>query len=467
VTQLLPRPGSGADDPVPATGLDGEPITEADAEAYVSGICFKTGPPRRVGVELEWLVQYRADPTRRVPHELATTVAAAAIVRYGTLSVEPGGQVEYSSAPGDDLDACVAATRADLAQLRAAFTGAGLCLTGQGIDPYRSPKRVVDAPRYAAMEAFFDRDGPAGRWMMGCTASVQLCLDAGTESGPSGYARRWRVAHAIGPVLVAAFANSPLVRGRPSGWRSTRQAVWGRIDPGRAAPPNGAHSPLDTAHDPRHAWARYALDARVLCVRRGSGEPWTAEPGLTFRDWIRRGGSGRRRGDPGRPTRDDLAYHLTTLFPPVRPRGYLELRMVDAQPGDGWVVPLAVSTALLDDPTAGDGALAATEPLWAGAGRGRGAGTGGAGRGRGAGTTGGAGGGRGAGTTGGDGPWRRAARYGLADPALAAAARACFDHAVAGLARLGVSAEVRGAVADFADRYVHRGRSPADDVLAT
>ena len=411
MTQLLPHPGDGR--PVE---LAGEPIGEDDAEAYISGICFKTGPPGRVGVELEWLVQDRADPTRRVPHDLVTAAAAAAVVRYGTLSVEPGGQLEYSSVPGASLDACIEATREDVAALRAAVGGAGVRLAGHGVDPYRSPQRVLDAPRYAAMEEFFDRDSPAGRWMMGCTASVQLCLDAGTEAGSTGYERRWHLAHAVGPVLVAAFANSPIVGGRATGWRSTRQAVWARVDPSRAGPvrrPDGSR--------PRSEWSRYALDARVLCVRRAPGQPWTAEPGLTFRRWIH--GAGDRR-----PTRDDLDYHLTTLFPPVRPRGYLELRMVDAQRDDGWVVPLAVVTALLDDVAAGDAALAAVARLGAGA-------------------------------------WSRAARHGLADRGLAAAARACFAAALDALPRLGVSAPVRAAVAAFAERYVHRGRCPADDLL--
>jgi glutamate--cysteine ligase len=165
----------------------------------------------------------------------------------------------------------------------------------------------------------------------------------------------------------------------------------------------------------------------VLCVRREPGSSWRADPGLTFRRWI-------RRREPGRPTRDDLDYHLTTLFPPVRPRGYLELRMVDAQPDDGWVVPLAVASALLDSPAIADDVLAATEAVWA--------------------------------PSGGAGPWLVAAREGLADRELAAAARACFALAAGSLARLGVAPSIRAAVADFAERYVHRGRCPADDLLA-
>ncbi|WP_328667218.1 glutamate-cysteine ligase family protein [Streptomyces sp. NBC_00322] len=77
----------------------------------------------------------------------------------------------------------------------------------------------------------------------------------------------------------------------------------------------------------------------MLCVRRSDGLPWTAPDGMTFRDWLRTG---------ERPaTLADLNYHRTTLFPPVRPRGHLELRMIDAQPGDGWMVPLALVSVLM------------------------------------------------------------------------------------------------------------------------
>ena len=85
--------------------------------------------------------------------------------------------------------------------------------------------------------------------------------------------------------------------------------------------------------DPRAAWARYVLDAQVMCVREPGSTRWVAPSGLTFRNWIRGAAS------PG-PTADDLTYHMTTLFPPVRPQGHLELRVIDAQPGDdGWIVP--------------------------------------------------------------------------------------------------------------------------------
>jgi glutamate--cysteine ligase len=341
--------------------------------------------------------------------------------------VEPGGQLELSSAPAVTLGDLVEVTGRDLATLRDAAAAAGLELCGYGLDPLRPPRRVLDLPRYAAMERFFDRDGPWGRQMMCGTASVQVCLDAGDESpGRSGYRSRWRLLHAIGPVLVAAFANSPLRRGRPTGWRSARQQVWANMDPGRTRAPGAGG-------DPRDAWAAYALDARLMCVRDPASADWTAPPGLTFRDWVRRGGSGTLRA----PTPEDLDYHLSTLFPPIRPRGHLELRMIDAQPRDGWIVPAAVTAALAGDDRAADAALAAAEPVWDGPDP----------------------------YSGGRDPWLRAARSGPADPRLSRASRQCFEAADAALARAGAPGPIRQAVADFTERYVLQDRCPANDQL--
>ena len=428
-------------------------IHEESAAEHIHGICLKTGPPRRVGVELEWLVRDARDPSLPVPAgrvaaavsgfgagrlkpghgvsgedpcgpELPTSSAARFLPSGAPLTTEPGGQLELSSLPADSLAELVRATRADLAALRAALAAHGLELAGIGLDPLRPPRRVLDLPRYAAMEAFFDYGGPWGRQMMCGTASVQVCLDAGDDSdGPSGYRWRWRLLHALGPVLVAAFANSPLRDGKPTGWASSRQQVWARMDPGRTRPPR-----LDS--DPRAAWAAYALDAELMCVRDAHSPDWSVPRGLTLRDWVRADGRRLRR-----PTVDDLDYHLSTLFPPVRPRGHFELRMIDAQPGDGWIVPLAVASVLLDDARASDTAMAVGERLWAGQ------------------------------SSDGIGLWRRAARQGPADPDIARASRECFEAAVAALSRQSASAQVRSAVDAFTERYVSRDRCPADDQL--
>ncbi|CAM5647181.1 Glutamate--cysteine ligase EgtA OS=Streptomyces violarus OX=67380 GN=egtA PE=3 SV=1 [Streptomyces violarus] len=197
-----------------------------------------------------------------------------------------------------------------------------------------------------------------------------------------------------------------------------------RIGPGRAGGP-----PLDA--DPRGAWSRHVLDSPVMCVRR-DGAPWDVPEGLTFREWI-------RTGVPRPPTREDLDYHVTTLFPPVRPRGHLELRMIDAQPGDdGWIVPLAVVAALFDDPETAETAYRAVKPLAE----------------------------RTLGLPAPHNPlWLDAARSGLADAELREVAVTCFTAALDALPRLGATPEVTDAVTDYLDRYVVRGRSPADDLL--
>jgi glutamate--cysteine ligase len=405
---------------------DSPGLSPDDAEAHVRGVCFKTGPPGRVGVELEWLVKDSADPAAAVsPRRLAEALAPLVLPAGSPLSLEPGGQVELSSPPASSLLACLRATATDAAALRQALGAAGLVLAGEGLDPYRDPPRVLTQPRYDAMEAFFDRAGPCGRMMMRATAGVQVNLDAGDESGGlSDYRRRWRLVHRLGPPLVAAFANSPLWRGRPTGWCSTRQAVWARLDPYRARPPV-PHA------DPRGAWARHALDSELMCVRRPEPYDWRAPSGLTFRAWAAGDGDGLRR-----PTREDLDYHLSTLFPPIRPRGWLELRMIDALPGDDWMVAAAVATVLLDDPVAADAAWNATDPLCAGPGE-----------------------------QPDEAVWTRAARVGPADPALGKAVRACFTAAEAALASLPGAEPLRRAVTAYAERYPERGRCPADDRL--
>ncbi|AZQ32793.1 ergothioneine biosynthesis glutamate--cysteine ligase EgtA [Streptomyces cyaneochromogenes] len=402
-------------------------VTEPEVEALVRGICFKTGPPRTLGVEVEWLVHELRGPQLPVtPERLEAAYAALRTVPLrSALTVEPGGQLELSSPPATSLMECIGTVSADLDAVRAVLRGHDLGLVGLGNDPWHSPRRFLREPRYDAMEASLDRAGPAGRAMMCTSASVQVCLDAGYEEpGPLGHGRRWWLAHQLGAVLVAAFANSPLAGREPTGWLSTRQLLWMEIGAGRAGAP-----PLDG--DPRAAWARHVLDSPVMCVRRDGG-PWDVPDGLSFREWT-------RSGVPRTPTHEDLDYHLTTLFPPVRPRGHLELRMIDAQPGeDGWIVPLAVTAALFDDAKAAETAYRAVKPLAE----------------------------RALSLPAPHNPlWIDAARCGLADPELHEVALECFAAALEALPRLGATAEVRDAVAAYHDRYVVRGRCPADDLL--
>lgn len=407
------------------TALVPEPSRElsvAEAETYVASICFKTGPPGPVGVEIEHVVHDRHDSGLHVTAGRARSALAPAgglLPGGGAISFEPGGQVEISSACAADLPSLLTATRADYRTVTDLLAANGLYPGPLALDPLREPVRSLDHPRYAAMERHFDRTGPEGVVMMCSTAAVQVSLEAGQPGrGPLSAIERWNRLHGLIPILVAMFANSPFRHQTPSGWKSTRHRVWARIDPTRTAPVTGAAR----ESDPASAWARYALAAKVLCIQSARAD-WDAPPGLTMRDWL----NGR---GPRPVTGADLDYHLTTLFPPVRPRGFLELRVIDAQEGPGWEVATAVVTALMDDPQAAEAADVACAVL----------------------------GGR-AGIAG------LAARDGLANPMLAAAARSCAEAALAALPRLGADRATIDRVGGFLERYTLRGRSPADERL--
>ena len=408
---------------------DGAALTEATAAAYIAAAAFRIGPVGRVGVELEYGVR---DPAARTQRPSIDRVRAATAPLLdplpcgGAISIEPGGQIEISSAVGADLDACVTSTAYDLALTTRALADAGLVLEGTGLDTTRKPRLVTDQPRYVALAAYHDRSGGKGRQVMCNSASVQVCLDAGDDSdGVHGYRARWRLADSLGPVFLAAFANSPHVTRRGVRWVSYRQALRFATDAGRTRAPK-LRFPTDTgrlrrATEPREAWADYALSARVVMI--AGPEPWEVPVKLTMRDWLRGHG-------PREVTLEDLERHLGTLVPPVRPRGYLEFRMIDQQLGGGWVVPAAVVSALMDDPVAAAVALEATTAVRSRLRRHR--------------------------------DWVASAREGLGDPLLAAAALTCFEAAAEALARQGVSARIQASVALFIEEYVAQGRCPAD-----
>jgi glutamate--cysteine ligase len=375
----------------------------AAAGSHLARICFKTGPPMFTGVELEWTVHDAADPARPVDRErlraalgrhspvTIDSTSPAEQLRHGsTVTVEPGGQLEISTAPRSSVAALILATEADIAQVNGLLKAAGLVLGRTGIDPWRPPRPVLDTPRYRAMRCVFDRGGPAGRTMMYSTAGLQVCLDAGEAVD---LAARWAVVHAVGPPLLAAFATADRHAGRRTGWASARMAAWLAIDPARTRP---VWSPARPHQDPIAAWTEYVLAAPLLCLRE-DGPDWTPPAGVSFADWI-------DGALPRPPTTDDLDYHVSTLFPPVRPRGYLEVRYLDEQAGPEWTVPLAVLSALLVDPGTVRAARAISEPV--------------ADR------------------------WHPAARYGLGDPPLATAAAALLDLALEVLPRLDLPARL-------------------------
>jgi glutamate--cysteine ligase len=395
-----------------------EPVlTELEARRVVGDAArgASTSVPNaqhRVGIELEWLAVRLDDPCHSAPFDSLQAAAASlgSLAGGSRISFEPGGQVELSSPALEGLAACATISR-DATTLRTALEAVGVGLLAIGLQPGGDRDRVVRTPRYDAMEAFFDADGGAGRTMMRNTAAIQVNVDHGRGEERE---RRWRLAHDVGPMLSAAFANSPLSRGEPTGWRSTRLAVWFELDPGRSQPVPGTSPYPD-------AWASYALDARVMMVRRSPDDHVPMTDPLEFQSWIAHG------HQLGWPTRDDLDYHLTTLFPPIRPRGWLELRMIDALPDPWWRVAVAVSDAIVSDPTLDPCVRGASRPV--------------------------------------RNLWREAARDGLAHPGLGRAARDCFHAALDVLPSRGADQPTLDATGEFIDRYIDRGRCPADDRL--
>jgi glutamate--cysteine ligase len=388
-------------------------LTLDDVFAHVDGLVVPRRPDRQVGIELEWLVADAADRNRRLAVDECEAVVrdVGPLPHGGRISIEPGGQLELSTAPHPDLHRACEAAATDLFRLDRVCHRHGLELLALGADPVRPPERIVRAPRYNAMQQHFDRTSRSGVTMMCNTASIQLNVGLGRDR--ADMVRRWHRANALGPALTACFANSPFTEGLPSGWQSTRLRSWWGIDATRTAP-----VPLDI--DPVSAWQRYALDADVMLIRRDDQTFVEVEPGFTFAQWLDRG------HELGFPTLLDLDYHLTTLFPPVRPRGWFELRMFDALPTPFWHVAVAVATALIDD-DAGDAAIDAsrgTHHLWV-----------------------------------------DAAQLGLAHPHLARAADDVFVLALDALPRVGADEATVNVATTYYERWVARRRSPADDLL--
>lgn len=393
-------------------------LTRGDARRLVAerGFGRSAGSacaPRRVGIELEWLAVDLGAPASPAPFD----VTRAAVAALGTLpggslcTFEPGGQVELSSPPLP-LAHTIEAAALDTTILGEELARHGVGLVAVGLEPGPQRDRVVHAPRYDAMEAFFDGGGGAGRTMMRSTAALQVNLDLGDAIDVTC---RWRAAHDLGPMLAAMFANSPFGVDGPSGYRSTRLAVWQGIDETRT----GSVGDVRGA-DCHRAWVDYVLDARVMQICESDEHHEPVVGSLTFGEWLDAGHS------LGWPTIDDLEYHLTTLFPPVRPRGWLELRMLDALPSPWWRVAVALADVLVHDDSlrAEVDHASTTRDLW-----------------------------------------HEAARDAVAHPGLGAAALECIDAALVRLPEAGADDETITAAVEFRDRYTARGRTPADDLL--
>ena len=386
-----------------------EMASSTAAAQYIADSCLADAPTGSVGLEMEGHCHDPADSYRRPSWaEISDVLELLPALPGGSaVTVEPGGAVELSGPPADGVMPAIDAMNRDQAVLRSAFADAGLGLVFLGADPLRPPKRINPGARYRAMEQFFaaSESAEAGAAMMTSTASIQVNLDAGPQEG---WAARIRLAHALGPTMIAIAANSPMLGGEFTGWVSTRQRVWGQMDSARCGPILGV-----SGDDPGTDWARYALKAPVMLVH--NPEAVAVTHWVPFADWV----DGRVLLGHRRPTIADLEYHLTTLFPPVRPRQWLEIRYLDSVPDAFWPAVLFTLVTLLDDPVAADIAAEAVEPVAT--------------------------------------AWDTAAQAGLRDRRLYEAANRCVA-AAAERAPAGLTDAMQRLI-----RYVEQGRCPGDD----
>jgi len=398
---------------------EAEPLTVDAAYARSHQAALTPSAVGQVGLEIEThlvnldavadpVVWGRVDP---MPDAVCAAAGRSAV------TLEPGGQLELSGPPASGILTTVTELQDDGERARLALAELRLGVVHAGADPLRPPRRVNPRPRYRAMEEHFAATGRAepGAVMMNSTAALQVNLEAGPESDwPERVAR----AHRLGPTLIAISASSPWLHGRDTGWKSARQRAWNGLDARACGPVPGCVAPEaadDAALDPASAWARYALRAPVAFVRTGDDHEVTAvRTPVPFERWA----SGEIRLAGRAPTAADLDIHLTTLFPPVRLRGYLELRYLDMTAPCWWPAIAAVATTLMDDPVAADLATEATERAAL--------------------------------------RWTNAARQGLDDAVLADSARRCL-----GIAAQRVPAPLGPAVAALAD-LVESGRCPGD-----
>lgn len=323
----------------------------------------------------------------------------------GVLSYEPGGQIEFSSPPFRSASALLASLRAVVAPLRSEAREWGMELLSVGIDPVNAVSDIplqLPGSRYARLTRFLEDAGTGGTRMMRQTAAFQCSLDWCGDAFP-----RWRFLNALAPYVVAVFANSPVYRGADTGERSFRARVWRELDGGRTG--------IFPCADPVGEYLEFALDAPAILLPEEAGD-WRP-----FREW----------NDLGRATLDDWHAHLTTLFPDVRPKGFVEVRGADAVPPEWYAAPLAFLGGLTyHEPTLAAAAEIAGDPD----------------------------------------PelLDRAGRLGLGDERIGAAAHDLFALALRGAEALGPTFLCPGDLEEarvFFDAYTRRGRSPADDAV--
>ncbi len=238
------------------------------------------------------------------------------------ISLEPGGQVELSGGPLDNIHQTCDEVNDHLREVKAVADEIGVRFIGLGAAPIWTHEEMPLMPkgRYKLMDGYMGRVGTMGRVMMRRTCTVQVNLDFASEAD---MVQKLRVAMALQSVATALFANSPFFEGKPNGHKSWRSRVWRDLDADRTGIPAFVFE--DGFGFER--WADYALDVPMYFVYRDG--KYIDALGQSFRDFMK----GKLPALPGEtPTLSDWADHLTTLFPEARIKKYMEMRGADGGP---------------------------------------------------------------------------------------------------------------------------------------
>lgn len=277
--------------------------------------------PGGIKAMLDGLTRFGWSPIEEAGHVIALERKNAEGFS-ASISLEPGGQFELSGAPLKDIHDICNETGQHLMEVKQVADQLNLGFLGLGFDPMwrREDIPVMPKGRYDIMRAYMPRKGSLGLDMMLRTCTIQANLDFDSEAD---MVMKFRTSLALQPIATALFANSPFTEGKPNGFLSARANVWTDTDPDRTGM-------LDFVFEDGFGYERYAdyaLDAPMYFAKRG--ETYVDLSGQSFRAFM----DGKLDALPGdRATAQDWADHLTTLFPEVRLKQYLEMRGADGGP---------------------------------------------------------------------------------------------------------------------------------------
>lgn len=257
------------------------------------------------------------------------------------LYFEPGGQVEISTIPCDNLEEAqnkLHMLQGILAEVTQEY---GIHFLQCGTHPWSTTSEIgnqLNKPRYRAMEEYFNAIGPYGKQMMLQTCALQVNLDLGADDATQ--IRRLAACSLLAPFATALFANSPVIAGTQTGHSSHRGFLWQQLDPARTGIVP-LYEALDTMQNTMltDRYLDFGLAAPLIYINALGARVLPREWTLAY--WLSNPIDGIHPDDA------DIANHFSLLFPEVRPKGYIELRSVDAPPVEWQMVPACFYTGLL------------------------------------------------------------------------------------------------------------------------